>query len=630
MNGKWLFPESNTIHRIGLGEAGIETFNGSPVSSLVREVCQNSLDAVKDKTSPVVVEFKSFEILTDDFPDGQNLLEVFKLCKNFSNTHMDNKKTFDFFDNNIKLFNKDKINMLRISDYNTMGLSGSDEVDKINPWTGLIYSDGISDKDKDSAGSFGIGKNAPFACSQFRTVFYSTFDYTGKSACQGVSKLISFQNEDGKFVENIGYFGDNQHPVYELLNLEPKFNRSDSGTDIYISAFKSDFDFETQIICAVLENFILSIFNETLNVIVNDKIINKDSLQSIMAKYSSNLSYANDYYKVLTSDQSISTKIAVGDIGSINLQILFNKDFKRRILMSRSNGMKIYDQDHMPSSIYFAGIVTTIDEKTNQFFRNMENPQHNAWEPNRGKENSLKYQKILKQMKQDIKKYIIEMGQGAITDQIDAEGVGEFLPDLSKESTDAENKVDNEGLSYRAGNASIKRTQIKNDSNGQLQNNSSDDSDSIDDLHGDYDEDGELKGYSHGNEHRHIQGERPPVSSYRENPEGDATILQSKRVYPLSIRMMTTDPTLNMCKLIFSLKNILNKGYIEINLSGEQGSDKAKIDKVIMPSKLFSKKLKHKNNRIYLENIPAGKKIGIEFKLDFPINCSLEAKIYGD
>lgn len=627
MDDNWLFPESNTIHKTGLGEAGIETFNGNPISSLVRETCQNSLDAVKNKNLPVTVEFKSFEIPTKNFPDGETLLKTLKLCRDFSNKHMDNKKTYNFFNNAIGLFNMDKISMLRISDYNTIGLSGFNKIDEINPWTSLVYSDGISDKSKDSAGSFGIGKNAPFACSEFRTVFYSTFDYAGGSASQGVSKLISFKNENGKFAESIGYYGENQCPVYGLLNLDPEFNRHECGTDIFISAFKSDYDFETKIICSVLENFILSIYNKRLNIVVNNKKIDKDSLPDIMQKYSADLKYANDYYKVLISSESKSKEISVGDIGNINFKVLFDKNFKRRILMSRKNGMKIYDQDRMPTSIYFAGVVTTEDENVNQFFRSIENPQHNAWEPGSFNKNYYRYKKILSQMKQDIKKFIIEEGQGVITDQVDAEGVGEFLPDLSKESTEVENKTNNEGLSYHTGNVSMERLQIENDSNGESQNNPSDNINDITDMHGDYDKNGTIEGYQNGNGHR--EGKCPPAASYSLNPEGDAVLIENKAFSPQSIRMMVINSALNMYKLIFSLKNKLNKGCIEIDLSGEQGNDKAKIDKAFMPGKLFNKKLKCRGNKIYLENVSANQKVSIEFKLDFLINCSLEAKVYG-
>ncbi|NMA64982.1 MAG: hypothetical protein GX957_01915, partial [Clostridiaceae bacterium] len=182
MKAHWLFPVSNTMHRTGIGESGIETFKGSPITSLVREICQNSLDAVKDESKPVRVEFKYFEIPRDEFPDRENLKNTFLQCKTYSETHMKNKDTFFFFENAINIIEKHSIPIIRISDCNTVGLTGSEKTDEINPWTSLIYSDGISDKDTSSGGSFGIGKNAIFVCSGFRTLFYSTLDIENKKA----------------------------------------------------------------------------------------------------------------------------------------------------------------------------------------------------------------------------------------------------------------------------------------------------------------------------------------------------------------------------------------------------------------------------------------------------------------
>ena len=45
-------------------------------------------------------------------------------------------------------------------------------------------------------------------------LFYSTLDIDNKS-CK-VYQSISYKNENGKFSENIGYYGDNQKPVYDL------------------------------------------------------------------------------------------------------------------------------------------------------------------------------------------------------------------------------------------------------------------------------------------------------------------------------------------------------------------------------------------------------------------------------
>ncbi|QXM06731.1 hypothetical protein [Crassaminicella indica] len=51
----WNFPSNNFGQLNGISEAGIETFRGSPYSSLAREICQNSLDAILDKDKPEFV-----------------------------------------------------------------------------------------------------------------------------------------------------------------------------------------------------------------------------------------------------------------------------------------------------------------------------------------------------------------------------------------------------------------------------------------------------------------------------------------------------------------------------------------------------------------------------------------------
>lgn len=134
---------------------------------------------------------------------------------------------------------------LRISDFNTTGLLGSK--DEYNtPWCNLTKSSGASDKAGTSGGSFGIGKFAPFACSEFRTVFYSTLDIENVTAFQGISRITSFRREeDGDITAGVGYYGnrDNQ-PVYSQLNLDPNFRREkgQTGTDVYIAGFRFFFN----------------------------------------------------------------------------------------------------------------------------------------------------------------------------------------------------------------------------------------------------------------------------------------------------------------------------------------------------------------------------------------------------
>ena len=60
----WNFPSNNYGMVYGIGEAGIETFKGTPYKSLAREICQNSLDAKRTKDKPVPVSYTHLTLPT--------------------------------------------------------------------------------------------------------------------------------------------------------------------------------------------------------------------------------------------------------------------------------------------------------------------------------------------------------------------------------------------------------------------------------------------------------------------------------------------------------------------------------------------------------------------------------------
>ena len=70
---KWNFPSNNYGQIFGIADSGIETFKGTPIKSLAREICQNSLDAGIENGKPVKIEFSTFEIEPKSIPDFSNL-----------------------------------------------------------------------------------------------------------------------------------------------------------------------------------------------------------------------------------------------------------------------------------------------------------------------------------------------------------------------------------------------------------------------------------------------------------------------------------------------------------------------------------------------------------------------------
>ena len=62
----WNFPGNQDGQVKGVADAGIENFNGTELSSLARENCQNSLDAALDDSNPDVIEMMGKEWRIED------------------------------------------------------------------------------------------------------------------------------------------------------------------------------------------------------------------------------------------------------------------------------------------------------------------------------------------------------------------------------------------------------------------------------------------------------------------------------------------------------------------------------------------------------------------------------------
>src|SRR5690606_31590800 len=131
-----------------------------------RETIQNSIDARLDPAKPIIVDFQRLSLKSEDLPGKQALINIFESCLEY---YPDDKKVRSFFSEALNLIYKSTITVLKISDYNTVGLRG-DDYDKKGEWYCLVKAQGATSKQEEKLGSLGIGKGAPFAASAFRTV----------------------------------------------------------------------------------------------------------------------------------------------------------------------------------------------------------------------------------------------------------------------------------------------------------------------------------------------------------------------------------------------------------------------------------------------------------------------------
>lgn len=236
---EWYFPLNDGGMLNGISDSGIETFKGNPAGSLAREICQNSLDARISADKPVIVQFEQFVIQKDKIPGFRTLKRALADAYKFWKDENPNKKAEEFLLKAKNVLNEKEILCLRISDFNTTGLTGSD-IELNSAWNNLVKSQGTSDKSGSNGGAFGIGKYASFALSNLRTVFYVTRDENELSASEGVVRLPSFKF-NGKMVQGYGFYGiDKNRPIMKQLKLDPNFpgrKGKDYGTDIFIIGF---------------------------------------------------------------------------------------------------------------------------------------------------------------------------------------------------------------------------------------------------------------------------------------------------------------------------------------------------------------------------------------------------------
>ena len=650
MANSWIFPSNNYGTITGIGEAGIETFKGSPYCSLAREICQNSMDARYDSSKPVVIEFSSFTIANTAIPDYSKLTDAMNSCLKFW-TEQNNKKTISFFKKAKAVIESNVISVLRISDFNTTGLQGSDK--EINSaWLNLVKASGVSGKEGSAGGSFGIGKSAPFACSDLRTLFYATKDIDGLSAFQGIARLVSFREKGflGKDKDSIttgtGYYSSDKKnsPIKECLSLDPKYSRTEYGTDIFVLGFNKSTDWKAEIISSVLDEFLIAIFNGELVVKIDATTIDKDNLGDVIEQYKDHAKIAYNYYQVLTDENASIIEHEFPGLGTIELRILVKQGLHRKVMMCRRNGMKIFDKANISSTIQFAGICTLKDDKINSYFREMENPQHNAWEPERCiSDSKTKAKANMSMLYKYVKNEVIDMGKKTTVDEIDAEGMGEYFADTENMNTDNENK--NEAISSATSSIEINITKPIKEMMGYEESLSpdteypEDENNDPDGYDEDYGNSGSKDQHDDGHNQTHDgngfgggEGDNPGTHGSGDNKFNNSfddldDENKAKHIGTMSVRLYLSDREKNIYNLVFTPQKSAGSGYLQIYLSGEQNATKASI--VAAVNLLEEKSLKCKGNKIYLDNIQKAKKNKISFCLEYVEECSMEVKLYG-
>lgn len=449
----WDFPLLGRGNEQGYTNSGIETFKGKElIENLAREICQNSLDAKDDHVDgPVIVSFTLREIDRNSHVVFSEYADCLHGCRENWLGRTD-EHLGDFLSAAETMLESQKIPVLIASDYHTKGLEGVDALEsEESPWRALTHSDGTSvAKSEDSAGSYGIGKNAPFACTALSMVFYNTYAIDGGRAFQGSSRLATIK-KNGRKTQGVGHYLYIQDSASEENNVDDdwrpiklddgcsflaEFEREEHGTDIIIVGFSETDHWVERMVRAIVANFFLAIYRGQLVVKVQDTVIDQTNLGTVIYQFKDaptvDAKRVYEWYQALTNpDNGEPIYLSILEENDVSLYIKTDSEYHNQVASFRSSGMRIGIRG-VRSYQSFAAVLVIEKEALSRLLRKAEPVRHNKWDATliNKKDNELrkKVKSILDQLDNWLRTELRKKYESAGASSQDS-GEGDYLPD---------------------------------------------------------------------------------------------------------------------------------------------------------------------------------------------------------
>ena len=287
---RWCFPPNNHGLAAGVNDGAMDAFAGARLSSVVREIIQNSLDAAVSPDVPVRISFSLDTVDKKKFDGFEGIAPHLKASSKMAGSQgLDD--VVNFYDHSVQEVAKIRnVKVLSIHDFNTRGLVGPLDEPR-GAWSALVKGAGISQKASSGAlGSFGHGSKAPFAYSQTRSLFYlSRIDEKGnlQDRFQGKSILQTHvdPSDSTQHTQGTGFYGHVEKLMPLIDDEVPSWAKqlrervtSGTGTSIFVpyTEYSQDLYPETRI--TVIANFFYAIRSGALEVTVGDDLIDKTNL----------------------------------------------------------------------------------------------------------------------------------------------------------------------------------------------------------------------------------------------------------------------------------------------------------------------------------------------------------------
>ena len=383
---QWQFPENEVGEPEGPNDGGISHFTGKRNASVIRESIQNSLDARSNTNKPVLVSLRLIELPLESF-DALGLQRHLNAA--VKSPHNDEPHSAQFARGSKKLAKGRVISTLVIADSNTSGATDEPrENGSPSKWEALTKGTGFSAKDTpDAAGSFGLGKYAPFAVTDLRTVLYSTSWQAGDgslvSRFQGKAILVSHEDADRRLRRKTGYLGGEKYRPLADDAILPIYQRNTPGLSIYLPGYQPERNWLEESIATVITHFFHAIVQDGLEVQIEQELINQSSLAQHLGQVSS----PKTHHFIGASKTPPIAETVIENIGAVQLRIVPDESGRHRnIALVRDAGMMITDNPRdmglpgfkrIPGGWKgFTAIISCLSEGKKSVLRDSESARH--------------------------------------------------------------------------------------------------------------------------------------------------------------------------------------------------------------------------------------------------------------
>lgn len=630
---KWRFAASNYSDDNGSSLPGFETFKKDPTASLARETCQNTMDAAREGTAslPVSVEFQEFSIPASTIPGYQQLCDQLALCLQKNKDSSETKKDVLAM---ISALGQSEIRCLRVSDYNTTGLTGIESNDSGDRWYSLIHKIGSSSKGRGKLGSKGVGKYASFVVSSFRTVIYSSYNQNQERGWEGVGRLPAAMipgSED--WTQGSGFFSDSEKnkAIKDTFEIGGAARREGTnyGTDIYILGFDSSSDWRDEVLCKILDSFLVAIFRGSFTLNIGGIVVDKNSLGTVLAGLRFNSddvkkSILAQYELLSGNDSDVHVEpIEIGDGGSAKLYIKkYQKEGQdqatKQCVYVRFPWMKIKSVNC--SALPCSALCVLDDGPLADHLREIENPEHIDWEYKREKDPDK--QKAIKnaisELYKTVNNAIVAYLGSSQEGETDFGGASDFLP-YENEPIDGNDK------GQTADSASISEPVYSKDSdkNGY---DSSDPGSSFQPAIGSEEEGGDDVSHPLGTNSGE-GGENHPGSGLSGLGEGDDDVFARSSITGMRYHLVLVDKGLGLYRICFISK--VDETDCDLTLSCLDDSG-GKTPVSILRAKINGKDFLPQGNEIKGFSLYLGEKVRFEIAVDRKDLFAAEVKIYAN